>query len=187
MTMLITIDEYENVASFLAHCCDAIYAALAVNAAKLDDDRCVIAAHELARVMGQHREQFDDLVRPNSQRDMSTSPRVGDTISRAFGDAANQDHSGLLTAYVVTMLVGPKFLITLRDVVEISVGSSNGPLRQRAQLTASVLLGHMHAFGEAARHLAGLDEDEFRQLSSKLDNLFSQAGYAESFGIGPSG
>ena len=182
-----TITQSESLAGHLSGCFDALYGALGASAPRLGDDACVVALHECARAMGEVRNSFVDLLAHRDGVDATRALARPGVIGDVLYEAVEREPSGTLSVYLFTMVLAPRLLISLRDVVESAAGAADGALRQRAQDAANKLVGEMRRVSDVVRQVPFADEHRFRAAANDLEERVCQAGYGESFGTGTTG
>ena len=138
----------------------ALYRALGEGAPRLARDVAVVRLHESARAFGALALALE---RPEVEPD----PFVTATLVGALED----DASGDLALFALAMVVGPRLLVSLRDLREVEPD----PLLDEG---SRVVLAEVRAAGLAA---SGEDRgEEWDERARRLRDTFDQAGYAES-------
>ena len=177
----------EASAAHLAGCFAELYESLGQVSTSLEDDAFVVAVFEFARRCGDLRQEFLALRAHRAGANASLAQRRLTVIGESVAASVAEDPSGALTLYVVTSVLGPRLLISLRDVAALATGPGEGPLRETCQEAASVLIAHSRYIGEIARVQAPQLAAPWHAAARRLEALVTQAGYGESFGTGESG
>jgi hypothetical protein len=180
------IADDEAVAAHLAGCFGEMYRALGAAAPRIDDDAACVFAFELARRCGQLRDRFVEL----GAHRAGTAPRAPasvPTIADAVALAVNEDPSGSMLLYLVSMVIGPRLLVSLRDAAAATSAAAGGPLRAAIEAASSIVISSSHEIAELTVRRGALEGDGFRDLARSLDAAVERAGHAESFGTGAAG
>ena len=181
------IADSEQVAGHLANCFGALYRSLGVVAPLVEDDTVMVALFEAARRFGDVRQSFLHLRAHRDGGVTRDAPRDLLVIEEVVSASLGEDRSGALTAYVVAMVLGPRLLISLRDVSESCTEAAEQPLREACQFAANVLVSQSRNFADVVRDDEARDDESWRRAANRLTAVVSQAGYSESFGSGHSG
>jgi hypothetical protein len=179
-----TTAQSERVAGHLASCCGAVYESLGRCAPSLSNDALVVLAYETARTFGEIRSEFFELLAHRSRVDpldvVRAVPVIGEVVERAVA----LDPTGSLALVSVATTIGPRLIISLRDASESASDAAEGPLRVRAQSSGQLLVAATYRVGEATRVVDGTDASMWRDALNEFDDLMTDAGFGESFGLG---
>jgi hypothetical protein len=105
---------------------------------------------------------------------------IGEVVERAVA----LDPTGSLALVSVATTIGPRLIISLRDASESASDAAEGPLRVRAQSSGQLLVAATYRVGEATRVVDGTDASMWRDALNEFDDLMTDAGFGESFGLG---
>jgi hypothetical protein len=175
-----TIEVAEAVAAHLGACFDGLYRGLGAVAPTFTEDAHVVLAYELSRTFGECRHGFDELGAHRAAASVAPRPTVSE-IEACLVRSATLDPTGALSLFAVASVIGPRLLVSLRDVAAAATEPTDGPLARRAREGATALVGAMHRIGLVAR-ASSADEGWWREAAADLEAPFARAGYAESFG-----
>lgn len=160
----------------LAHvltCVDAIYQVMGEAAPTFTDDAYVVRTFETARSMGEValalREYLDE----------PASAPMAEVVD-VLRDAAAGDREGAMTLFCFAVVVGPRLLVSLRDVRE-EVALDEKALAL-TNLASAALVAEMLAVGEVARGDGSHEDDAWQERARSLNLALEGAGYAESLG-----
>lgn len=160
------------VLAHLGSCAAAPYQVLGEAAPSFSDDAAVVRAYEAARGFGEValavREALDEPV--------AAQGVVRDVMARAVG----ADPTGRLALYCLAVVVGPRFLVSLRDA-RPEVDEEARAVIDRA---SDLVVGEIMAVREMAGHSGGLDEATLLRSARALTQALEDAGFAESLGTG---
>ena len=152
---------------------DGLYRGLGVTAPRVGEDAATVALYEAARTVGEAALAWRERLGGEPVAPLAA-------IVETFDAAVGLDPSGRLGLAVVTSLVGPRVLVSLRDARE---EPSEDPLDEGA-LSASRAASDavVAAIGRCARAAEALARDRggpagFAELARRLD----EDGYGESF------
>jgi hypothetical protein len=180
------IDETERVAAHLAGCFDELYRSLGECAPGIADDGACVFSFELARQCGRLRDRFDDLAAHRAGTE-PLAPVPVPAISGCVARAVREDPSGALLLYGLSMVIGPRLLVSLRDATMLAGDAAGGPLRAAIEAASSTVISSSHEIAELTRRRGPVEEDVFRAGARSLEDAVERAGYAESFGTGVAG
>ena len=182
-----SVEQSEAVAAHIAHCFDALYGSLGAIAPRCTDDGFVVALFEAARKFGEVRALFDELGAHRASATPSPVTTAGHTVRELLTSSIEADPTGALTIYLVTMVVGPRLLISLRDIGPTLNEASEGPLRQRTVVAGGVLVGEIRHLGDVARGHGAIEDESWQAAARAAEVAVTVAGYGESFGDGTVG
>ena len=142
----------------VASCVEAIYRALGESAPTFTHDAYVVCLHEASRTFGA-------LAHELRENPVEPHPVILEIFSRA-----SDEPSGALSLYALTMVVGPRLLVTLADLADPDMG-------EVAEVTRHQLL----ACARLTSHPDAIDEPGFAEAARALVTLAETSGNAESF------
>jgi hypothetical protein len=160
------------VLAHLGSCAAAPYRVLGEAAPTFGDDAAVVRAFEAARAFGAvalaAREALDEPVEPSA------------LVSEVLTRAVRADPSGRLALYGLAVVVGPRFLVSLRDAREVVDDEARGLLDDASDLVVAEIM--------AVRALAGtrgdVEDVATVRAARALGEALDAAGCAESLGLG---
>jgi hypothetical protein len=177
-----SIEETEAVASHLESVLNSLYGSLGELAPRLGDDAIVVAVFEMARLFGECAHRLATLRAHRNDVAPLQAQNVA-VISAVLERAVDLDASGAYVLYVVSSLVGPRLLISLRDASAGATGPGDVALRARVSEVATVLVAQIQRVGELARGKTSFDDPDALQSARELDQMLTLAGFGESFGL----
>jgi hypothetical protein len=138
----------------------------------MNDDAFVVASYEVARLYGQVALKL----RAYSEQTPVPLPII-DALTR---HSLENDPSGAMTLYAVAIVLGPRFLVSLRD--------ARGEVRDEAALellsqAGDTTLATIRLVGDKARAREPIEDQVWQEAARDLINMATSSGYAESFGI----
>lgn len=158
----------------LAACFDALYVVMGEAAPTLTNDAYVVRTFESARAMGEValalREYLD-----------AAEPEPLTSVNRVLEDARAGDGSGAMLLFCFSVVVGPRLLVSLRDVrEELTLSEEERALTNQA---SGVLVAEILAVGEVAHDAAPEEDERWQERARALSVALEDAGYAESLGV----
>ena len=142
----------------VASCCEAIYRGLGESAPTFTHDAYVVCLHEASRTFGA-------LAHELREAPVDAHPVILEIFARA-----SDESSGALSLYALSIVVGPRLLVTLADL-------ANHDLDALAEATRHQLL----ACARLKTHPDSIDEPGFAGAARALVVLAETSGNAESF------
>lgn len=161
----------------LAHvlsCFDAVYEVMGDAAPTFSNDAFVVRTFETARAVGAVALALREYL------DLSTSSPMA-ILTDVLRDAVAGDDEGAMLLFCFAVVVGPRLLVSLRDVRE-EVSLDEGATAV-TNLASEVLVAEILAVGEAARDEAPVDDGLWQERARGLNFALEAAGYAESMGV----
>ena len=158
----------------LLSCCDAIYMVLGESAPLLGNDAYVVRVHEMSRAFGALAQTMRAHL---GTSDVEPSP----IIVEILGDAVAGDETGALVLYAMTMVVGPRLLVSLRDAREAFAGE--GEVTALLEDAARVSVGEILATGEVAKGQVVVEDTAWRVTARRLTDIAENSPNADSFGL----
>jgi len=158
---------------WLSGCWAEIYAALGENAPRLLNDSYVVAVHEIARQAGAVAHK---LAEP-SERDSCAV--IGEVLSRAVA----ADPEGNLVLYVLSSVVGPRLLISMRDATIELREKDDSVALAALEGAPDVLVRAIRRIADLTRPHGPIEDDDWIAAARSLENACVEAGFAESFGL----
>jgi len=159
-------------AAFLARCFDGLYEACGRGALTCSDDAIVVFLHEFSRRCGVVVHELDDL--SDGREGVFPLP----VITQVLDEALAYDPGGLLALYAISMVLGPRLLISLRDVVTEHADTA---LREICQAAASTLVTQLRHLATIASARGPVHDQEWQGRATSFTTLLENEGYAESF------
>ncbi len=150
----------------------SVYRALGELAPTLSDDAFVVATYEMSR-------NFGDVVLQMREY-TNVEPTSVDVIDTALRQAVQRDVTGAMLLYAISMVVGPRLLVSLRDAQEVLVDERARALCAEAQ---DVTLRQVLAVGHLVRDRAPIEEQAWQDDAREIVALLEDSGNVESFGI----
>ncbi len=156
----------------LAGCYDAAYSALGECAPRMNDDAFVVASYEVARLYGEVTLKLRTF-----SEEVPVPLALIDAVTR---HSFENDPSGAMTLYAVAIVLGPRFLVSLRDAREEVRDERALELLNHASDTT---LATIRLVGDTARAREPIEDQVWQEAARDLINMATSSGYAESFGI----
>ena len=153
-------------------CCDALYRSLGEGAATLGADAYVVRLHEMARTFGALALDL------RGHLDAPPPPPLA-IIERVLTRAIATDPTGTLAVYAMAVVVGPRLLVTLRDVRVAHADDQE--FQSLLDEVARVTLAEIQSLARVGEHGADTDDPRWRASARELVNLLDASGNAESF------
>ena len=162
----------ERTVEHLFSCWDAVYRTLGEAAPHFTDDAYVVALHEGSRVFGSVALRLREFLAP-------PVPAPLPVIERVLRDAVAGDATGALVLYAMTMVVGPRLLVTLLDArAELGEGDE---LRHLIDGAAQATVAELRALASVLHDQAELTDPVWQGAARELVSLVETSGNAESF------
>ena len=162
----------ERTPEHLFSCWDAVYRTLGEAAPHVTDDAYVVALHEMSRAFGSVALQLREFLAP-------TVPAPLPVIERVLRDALAGDDTGALAVYAMTMVVGPRLLVTLLDArAELADGDE---LRNLIDGAAQATVAQLRALATVMHDQPELTDPVWQGAAGDLVYLVETSGNAESF------
>jgi|GEM_PF-1424733 len=181
---IFAIEETEKVAGHFVACFTGLYEALGEGASKFTDDATVVAVFEMARTFGDTASLFRSLLAHRAGVDPDSVVRSVPEMNEVLLRAIDEDPSGALCLYVVSLVIAPLLLVSLRDAgTRVSLVSA-GPLSECTAKAADVVVGAIRQIGDLAESWAPLLDDAWRDSAKALGRTLEASGYNESLGLG---
>jgi len=154
--------------AYVATLLDALYRGLGEAAPAMTVDAFVIRAHEASRALG---------ALALDVRDATTQPQP--LALAVLTHAQEEDASGALVLYALAMVLGPRLLVTLRDLGEQPENQSDQEFFSRV---ADVMVREIQAVGSLVATRAPLDTPGWSEAARALVDLLDGAGFSDSLG-----
>ncbi|MHB8827241.1 MAG: hypothetical protein ACYC5Z_06230 [Acidimicrobiales bacterium] len=142
----------------VASCVEAIYRGLGESAPTFTHDAYVVCLFEVARTFG---------ALAHSLRDAPVEPHP---VIREIFARASDEPSGALSLYALSMVVGPRLLVTLADIADPTFSD-----------VAEVTRHQLMACARLTSHPEAIDDPGFAAAARDLVVLAEASGNAESF------
>jgi hypothetical protein len=155
----------------LASIYDALYISLGEGAGRVTVDAYVLRMHYASRTFGALALEL------RADHDVVADPVVSDAFARSL----DVDDSGVLTLYVLAMVVGPRLLVTLRDYLVDETSEARRDILGRG---SDDVVREIRAVGAALAD-AQAPGDEWAHAARDIVEGFDAAGMAESLGQRP--
>ncbi len=150
---------------------DTLYRALGESAPRFTHDPTVVWCYETGRLLGELTLGL---------RDITGAEPVGwGELATIMGDAVSGDESGALCVYAMTMLVGPRLLVTVRDLRD----QLDGAERDWADRAATSVVTSLHAAGRLGLDPSVADEPAWAESARDLRHRLDSVGFGESFAL----
>jgi hypothetical protein len=163
-----------EIAGHVLACYDTIYIVLGESAPTLTNDAYVVRTYEMGRAYGTLALELREFLEEPA---VAPIPVLESVLRRAVAG----DVSGALVLYAMTMVVGPRLLVSLLDA---RTALDNDPrLTQLFNEASMVCVREIRATGEVAKDQAPIDDVEWQDLARDLSLTLDEAGNAESLGI----
>lgn len=163
----------QRVVAHLLALFDGVYYALGHAAPTLSNDAYVICVHDLSRIFGEVALELRSI-----DNDEVTGPWP--IVEGVLSAAHHNDETGAMLLYAMSMVVGPRILVSLLDARTV-VDSEE--LRTTFDAASQRVVSSIHAIGEVARHQPVIDDEAWQLAARDLSEMLEMAGHAESFGI----
>ena len=162
----------EKALRHLLACYDAVYSSLGRGAPKITNDGVVVRLYEMGRAFGA-------LALPIREELTITGSVPLPVLLDVLDEALAVDPTGALGVYAMSSVVGPRLLVTLRDIREHCAPDSSltGHLDQGAQVSVREVRSL------ATRELDGFvtDDPHWQSAARGLVETLEKSGNAESF------
>ena len=149
---------------------DGLYRGLGESAPQFTNDALVVRAHELSRLFGAQALQL---------RAMGCSEEPSSAILAMLEHAHTEDPTGALSLFVVTMLLSPRLLVWLRDLLTLDCDDG-----QRMVITAGqeLLVTSMHVTGAVLATQPALTSENLELVVQALLEMLRTLGWDEHLG-----
>ena len=163
--------EDRALAQHLLDCFDSLYRHLGEGAPTLTSDAYVVRVHEMSRAFG--------ALALDVRAHLGAPPRRFELVDAVLAHALASDESGAMVLYCVSMVVGPRLLISLNDAREVAAE----PWRTLWVHAADVVLAEVLAIAQAAKGQAPIDDPHWQLAARDLTETLEAAGCGESLGL----
>ncbi len=153
----------------LASVYDAIYRVVGEGAPRVTRDAFVVRLHEAARRFGALALEM----RGNDR------PRPDELVSSLLAAALDADASGAMALYALSMVIGPRLLVTLRDY---DAAESDPGRRALLAHGSDVVVAEVLAVGASVAGADGIEDPAWSVTARSLVERLEAAGFAESLG-----
>jgi hypothetical protein len=155
-------------------CYDALYRVIGERAGTLTTDAFVVRAYESSRSFGELALEMRSFVGD----ELLTPPPV---LEAVLAHSIDHDDTGAMVLYAVSMVVGPRLLVTLLDARAATEGHDE--LRTLLNHGSQVTVAVIRSIGDTVQHRSAIDNPSWRAAARDLTVTLDEAGYAESLGI----
>ena len=165
----------------LAAIYDALYSSLGEGAPRATADVVVVRLHEASRAFGELAlELRDGGVLPDdvAPHDEVANALVASLVARSLVE----DPTGALTLYALSMLLGPRLLVSLRDYLAEEDDEWRRTVMQHG---SDLVVREIWAAGQALGGEPPPEDPAWSLAARGLSDLLDQAGMAESLGRRP--
>ncbi len=164
----------DEVLSHVLSCFDALYHVLGESAPRLTNDAYVVCAYEMGRSFGEVALGLREVLETDDVQPLAI-------IDAVLRHAVLADETGAMTLYAVSMVVGPRVLVTLLD----ARAHMDGDQRALGLLdhAAEVCVAQMHRVGEVAKSQPPIEDPSWQAAARDLTITLESAGNTESFGL----
>lgn len=149
---------------------DALYATLGSRAGTFSNDAAVIRSYELSRLFGEQALAL---------RAQDCAGPTDAALTGLLAHAADEDPTGVLTLFFVTMVVSPRLLVWLRDLSESELPDEAGVMVRAGQ---ALLVSSMYATGERLAELPLVDTTLLETRVPELLGTLTALGWDEHLG-----
>ena len=150
----------------------SVYRALGELASTLRDDAFVVGTHEMSRYFGDVVLQMREFT--------NAEPQPVNVIMTALRQCVERDATGAMLLYAMSMVVGPRLLVSLRDANEVLVLER---ARALCALAQDVTLRQVLAVATLVQGRAPIEEQAWQDDAREIVRLLEESGNVESFGI----
>lgn len=154
----------------LASLYDGLYLSLAQAAPRASLDGVVVRLHESSRAFGA-------LALELRRNDENVAPDA--LVTSVIENSLDHDETGSLTLYALSMVIGPRLLVSLRDYLE---DESDGSRRVVLSHGSDVVIGEIRAVGVTMAREVPRDDAPWATAARAIVDTFDEAGMAESLG-----
>lgn len=155
-------------------CSDAVYRALGENAPRLSNDRFVVRTHEMARAFGEVSLALRALSSGGAREPLAI-------IERVLHDAVAHDETGALALYALSILVGPRLLVSLRDARDVA--GVDGRVTAVFDRAATSIVHEIVRCGEVLGPAGAVEDERWLAAARHLRDVLERGGNADSFGV----
>ncbi len=159
------------VAQHLLDCFDSFYRVLGEGAPTLTSDAYVVRVHEMSRAFGG--------LALDVRECLDATPRRFELVDAVLGHSLSSDESGAMALFCVSMVLGPRLLVSLNDAREVA----SEPWRTLWVRAADVVVAQVLAIGEVAKGQAPIEDPSWQFAARDLTETLEAAGYGESLGL----
>ena len=163
-----------EVAEHVMSCYDAIYRVVGERAVTLTNDAFVIRTYESARAFGALALELRSFL---GEVRSSPPPVLEAVVAHAY----DNDATGAMVLYALSMVVGPRLLVSLLDARAATEGDQ--ALRALLDHGSQVTVAVIRSIGDTVQHRAAIDDPSWQAAARDLTVTLDEAGYAESLGI----
>jgi len=163
-----------EIAEHVMSCYEALYRVVGERGRTLTNDAFVIRAHESARSFGALALEMRSYVG-------DAHPPPPPVLEAVLAHSIDHDPTGAMALYALSMVVGPRLLISLLDARSVTEGDDT--LRALLDHGSRVTVGVIRSIGEAVQDRDAIDDPSWQAAARDLTVTLDEAGYAESLGI----
>lgn len=164
----------DEVLGHVLSCFDAMYKVLGESAPRLTNNAYVVCAYEMSRAFGEVALELRTQLGAESVEPLGI-------IDAVLTHAVLADETGAMVLYAVSMVVGPRLLVTLLDArAHMDADERALALLDRA---AEVCVAQMRGVGEVAKTQPPIEDLSWQAAARDLTITLESAGNAESFGL----
>jgi hypothetical protein len=149
---------------------DGCYRGAGETAPLLSDDALCVRLFEMGRRVGEHVVTLREYVAPLPPLEI---------IPALFSSAAATDSSGALSLYLAAMVVGPRLLVSIRDV-RSGVDPTVAALLDAC---ATTVVQEIRLVGDVVSARAPIDDPAWIEQARDLVESVEMAGFGDSFAL----
>ena len=158
----------------LFSCFDTTYQVLGASAPNLTNDAFVVRTYEAARAMGE--------VALSLRTILGEAPDAPvEALHDVLMESVVDDLSGAMLLFCLSMVVGPRLMVSLRDAREFDDFDENALSVLNG--ASAVVLAEILAVGAVAKAQGTIEDEHWQEQARGLARHLEEAGYADSFGI----
>ena len=162
------------IAEHFFSCSNALYEVLGESAPTFDIDAYVIRAHEMSRSFGvlalEFRGHLGDVEPPSF-----------DILTAVLRASTTGDESGALTMFAISMVVGPRLLVSLVDA-RAGMTDDDGLLALLNQFS-QLCVKEIRMIGDVAKDQSPVEDPAWQEAARDLLRTLDSSGHVESLGI----
>lgn len=154
---------------YVASLYDALYRSLGEAAPRAQVDSVAVRLHEASRALGAVVLKY------------RTPPEIvpHSLVLALMNRTIEEDPAGIFTLFALTMVIGPRILVTLRDAQETQIDQE---IREKWSGDSQVLLQVMHDCATTAGALERIDDPTWAVVARAMEVELEGAGYADQLG-----
>ena len=163
-----------EVAEHVMSCYEALYRVMGERAGTLTTDAFVIRVYESARSIGALGLEMQTQL-------VDVQPRPFPVLEAVLEHSIDGDPSGAMLLYALSMVVGPRLLVTLLDA-RAAIGDDE-ELRGLLDHGSQVIVTVIRLIGDTVQDRDAIDDPAWQAAARDLTLTLDGAGYGDSLGI----